>query len=145
LEDLGQKKHNEETKKKISDKVVGFNNPRAYDLSEEDVLKIGKEFIDFFVGKISEKKWIYWCNNIKKISPSIRKSFRFNNEDLFSILVKKYGCIILHDALLWFHDPTSKLTKRCFDWEYEIDPSVIPENFVRGRGKESFKKTKKLK
>lgn len=118
---FGPKKHSEKTKKLLSEKNRGYNNANFVGIKEEDLLKIGQDFVKFFNGTISDKKWKVYCK-INNISPNLRKSFRFNGRDIFEIFVEKFAAKIdnsLNDLGWFLHIPTGK-SKRMFLWEFEL-------------------------
>lgn len=128
-------KHSELSKQKISKKSRGNSNGNSNGLTENDILKILKDFCLMFDSKISNGRWNYFCK-MHNISPNIRTSFRFNRRDIFLIAEEKFNAeIVKCDSMLWFHDtknPSKKI--RIMEWEYILCPEKIPENYVRGRG-----------
>lgn len=129
-------KHTDNAKQKIKEKSTGLFNSNSSNVTEEDLLIIGKEFCNYFNNEISSKKWKWWCK--QKNIPTIRKTFRFNGIDIFDIFVEKFNAVKKHDSMLWFHNPETKIAFRILDWELNI--TSIPEGFIRGRGIGNFKK-----
>lgn len=126
----GPEQHTDYTKKKISDAVRKHNLEAR--LSEEDILKYGKEFCEFFNGKISRKKWGWWASN-NNIPVNIMKTFRFNGTNILDVFCEKFNAEKKFDSMLWYYDPITNKKFRCLDWEVGI--IKIPDGFIRGRGK----------
>ena len=131
----GPKKHSEESKRKTSLKVSGKNNPTFSGITEEYLIEVGKQFCFHFKNEISAKKWKWWCK--KNQIPTFRKTFRFGGKDLLKLFEEMFDAKIKYDSVLWFHNPNTKKTWRCLDWELEyISP---PYGYIRGRGINTFK------
>lgn len=109
--------------------------------NEGYLLKIGGDFCKHFNNEISKKKWIWWCT--KNQVPIFTTSYRFNGRYILDVFDEEFGAVKKFDSLLWFHNPITKKTWRCLDWELNYGIVVIPEGYIRGRGKGSFTKTKK--
>lgn len=132
------RKHSDASKAQISAKVAGTNSKSFSGITESMLLDQGKAFCEFFNNAISSKKWKWWCsqNNI----PTLRKTFRFEGQDIFEVFTKAFGASIKFDSMLWFHNPLTNKVWRCFDWEIERGITSPPPGFIRGRGKGNFVK-----
>lgn len=130
-------KHSEQTKQKFREMYSGYNSNNHFDITEEKLLEVGKDFCVYFNYEISSKKWAWWCE--QKNIPKLRKTFRFNNRDIFEIFIEKFGAVKKFDSMLWFHNPQTKQTWRCLDWE--THHKTPPHGYIRGRG--AINKTQK--
>lgn len=133
--------HTEETKLKLSQISAGSGNGHSYDISEEEMLKIGIDFCRFFNYNINNKKWLYYISTLSHRIPN-RRSYRFNRRDLLDILIKEHGAKRKHSPLLWFNNPLTGEIFRCTDWELDLSIVQVPDGYVRGRGKGNFVKKK---
>jgi hypothetical protein len=134
---FGPKHHRDSTKLKIQETSIGNANGNSSKLTEADILLHGKEFCDYFSGRISSTKWKWWCET-RRI-PTLRKTFRFDRKPIFEVFKEEYGAVITNDSFSWFHDPTTGKAWRCFDWE--LDAKNPPSGFIRGRGTRNRKGT----
>jgi hypothetical protein len=131
-------KHSEETKRKYKETSTGITNNNSSNITEEELLTEGKLFCIFFNYSISSKKWKFWCE--QKNIPSLVKTFRFNNRNILDVFVEKFNAVKKFDSMLWFHNPKTKQTWRCLDWELKYKHP--PKDYIRGRGICTFKKRK---
>jgi len=134
----GPDRHTTETKQKIKNASTGDSNANNSNITKQQLLKIGKEFCNYFDNKISNKKWKYWTK--KHSIPLLRKTYRFNHKDILSVFCEKFNAVKQFDSMLWFYHPVTKQNYRCFDWELKI--KSVPSGFVRGRGYYPKKKDK---
>lgn len=129
------RKHTKESKEKMSKK----SSESA--LSEAEVLEYGKKFCEYFNGKISRSKWYWWAKK-NEISPYILKQrSRFSGKCALNIFEEKFDAKIMYNQpLLWFHNPQTKKTFRCLQWELEYGAKKVPESYIKGRGTNTFSK-----
>ena len=133
------RKHSDETKLKYKQRSAGLSNVNSSNITEEQLLEFGKDFCSYFNNNISAKKWGWWCK--EKNIPTLRKTFRFNGKDVLQIFVEKFNAVKKFDSMLWFYNPETKQTWRCFDWELKF--LSLPEGYIRGRGVNTFKRKHK--
>jgi len=129
------RKHREESKRRI-----GIKSAESA-LSEEYVMKRGKDFCNFFDNKINRSKWHWWARE-NKIGPNILKhKSRFGGKCILEIFTERLGAIKENNPpLLWYYHPMTKETYRIQDWELEYGAKTVPDGYVRGRGVCTFGK-----
>ncbi len=120
--------------KKNGKNSKGPNNSNFSGLTENDILKIGKEFCEFFNYKVSRQKW-KWFIKENNISLKMNKSsFRFNGEDYFKVILLKYKPVVEKNQQgMWFHNIFTKETIRLQKWKLEMGIEKIPKDFIEGR------------
>jgi len=136
-------KHTETSKQKISVSSTHERNGRYSGHTKEELLLLGKEFVEFFDNKISTSKWIWWSKQ-KGLPTYVTKGFRFKDKTFFEHLSELYGAEVEYATLLWFYCPTTLNNFRCQPWELKYNVKQIPLNYIRGRGTNTFKQKSKI-
>jgi hypothetical protein len=127
----GPTHHSEKTKARFKLLATGYSNPNASDLTEEDIISIGKDMYKVFGGIISKAKWSWYCK-FNNIPVNILTSFRFSGRHIFDVFKDEIGMEISSrdTGFRWLYSDTNKI--RMYDWQIALEG--MPSGYKLGRG-----------